>query len=381
MKAFRVSSKPKTHLAALGLLAFLCVSAQVGVTETFNGVSLKTSSELIPVGGVLQVKLFLTEPKPIIKGSNRLLISQSFVGGLRGAYMYDPSGTTSGVAVLDQNGIRVSFTSPLGQLGTGDSDDPLLTLALQLRNDVRVGQKTPLSLDLGSSFFTDPQGHPYPQEQKAGQLTIGGALSVSNVVPGGGLVQAGQKVTVTGTGFDRDTRLQINEVALRSYKVIDSTRIEAILDKPAVLDSRRVRVRTKTAETTYYSYLRTTRVGLSSRKLLQASEPIFAGKTFRTGSLTVKQNSFQFTGLALQNQSNVAVTVTMQLYTRQNALIATKQTVLPAASKSVADVLEIFSMAQTDNYIKVSTSAPMQMLGLLGDDSAGVVAPVSIGIQ
>ena len=71
---------------------------------------------------------------------------------------------------------------------------------------------------------------------------------------------------------------------------------------------------------------------------------------------------------------------TLKLYSRQNALIATKQTILPATSKSVADVLEIFSMAQTDNYIKVSASAPMQMLGLLGDDSTGVVAPVLIGL-
>jgi hypothetical protein len=380
MKAFSVS-KSKAELAALALFSFMCVSAQVGNAQTFNGVSLKTSNELVPVGGVLQVKLFLTEPKPIIKGSNRMMMPSSFISGIRGAYLSDPSGTTSGVAVLDPSGIRVNFTSPQGQLGEGDPDYPLLTLALQLRNDLRIGQQTPLALDLGSSYFSDPQGHNYPEEFNAGRLTIGGTLSVSNVVPGGGLVQAGQTISVFGTGFDRNTQLQINEVHLKSYKVVDSTRIDAIVRDPAVLDSRRVRVKTKTAETTYFSYLRTSRVGQSSRKLLQASEPIFAAKTFRTGSLTVKQNGFQFTGLALQNQSNTAITVTLKLYTRQNALISTKQTSLPATSKSVADVLEIFSMAQTDNYIRVSASAPMQMLGLLGDDSAGVVAPVPIGIQ
>jgi hypothetical protein len=380
MKAFRVS-KLTTHLAALGVLALLCLSSQIGNAQIFNGVSLKTWSELVPVGGVLQVKLFLTEPKPIIKGSNRFLMSDSYIAGIRGAYLSDPTGTTSGVAVLDPSGIRASFTSPQGQLGKGDSDYPLLTLALQLRDDLRIGQQTPLSLDLGSSFFTDPQGHEYPEEFKAGRLTIGGKLSISDVVPGGGLVQAGQKVSIFGTGFDQTAEPQINEVGLKSYKVVDSSRIDVIVKDSAILDSKRVRVKTNTAETTYFTYLRTTRVGQSSRKLLQASEPIFAGKTFRTGSLTVKRNGFQFTGLALQNQSNTAVTVTLKLFSRLNSLIATKQISLPATSKSVADVLEIFSMAQTDNYVRVSASAPMQMLGLLGDDSAGVVAPVPIGLQ
>ena len=362
-------------LIAIGLTLTASIQAQV-----FNGVSLKISNETVPAGGVLQMKLFLTEPKPIVKGSSRATINSSLITGIRGAYLYDPSGTTSGVAVLDSGGIRVSFTSPHGTLGTA-VDYPLLTLALNLRSDLSVGSTAPLSLDLSSSFFSDALGNPYPQELNPGKLTVGGTLSVSNVVPGGGAVPAGGTVSIIGTGFEPTARLAINEVALSSYRVLSPTRIDAQLAAPATLDSKRVRVRTSEGTTTYYSYLRTTFLGKSSRPLLQASEPIFAGQTFTLGSLIVKQGGSIFSGLALQNPSTIQAVARVSLFTAQGALIARTSVTLPASTKHVRDVLELFPGAQPNDIVQITSNSPIQMLGLLADNSAGVVAPVTIGLR
>lgn len=368
-----------TKFAAV-VVALLLTATNTRAGETFNGVSLKITNETVPAGDVLQMKLFLTEPKPIVKGSMRSQLNSSLITNLNGAYMYDPSGKTAGVAVLDSGGVRVSFTSALGQLGS-NSDDPLLTLAATLRSDLRTGTTAPLSLDMGSSFFTDPQGHPYPQELKKGTLTINGTLSISDVVPGGGLVQAGQTVSIVGTGFQPNARLDINEVRLSSVRVVSPTRIDAVLAAPALLDSRRVRVRTSEGQATYYSYQRTTLLGRSSWHLLQVSEPIFANHTFKTGSLTVNQMGSTFSGLALQNSSNAATVATMKLFTKQGGLLATKTMSLPALSKSVREVRELFAGAQQDDTVRITVPAAIQMLGLLADDSAGVVAPVTIGLQ
>ena len=340
----------------------------------------KITNETVPAGDVLQMKLFLTEPKPIVKGSMRSQLNSSLITALRGAYMYDPSGKTAGVAVLDSGGVRVSFTSALGQLGS-DSDDPILTLAATLRSDLRTGTTAPLSLDMGSSFFTDPQGHAYPQELKSGKLTVNGTLSISDVRPGGGLVQAGKTVSIIGTGFQPNARLDINEVKLKSTRVVSPTQIDAVLASSAVLDSKRIRVRTSEGQATYYSYQRTTLLGRSSRHLLQVSEPIFASHSFKTGSLTVKQTGNTFSGVALQNSSSVATVATLQLFTKQGALLATTTVNLPALSKSVREVRELFAGAQEDDTVRISIPVPIQMLGLLADDSAGVVAPVTIGLQ
>ena len=378
LRNLRLSSAPKL---AVTIVALLLTVTNTWAGEIFNGVSLKITDETVPAGDVLQMKLFLTEPKPIVKGSSRAQLNSSLITGLRGAYMYDPSGATAGVAVLDSGGVRISFTSSVqGQLGS-DSDDPILTLAATLRSDLRTGTTAPLTLDMGSSFFTDPQGHAYPQELKSGKLTVNGTLSISDVRPGGGLVQAGATVSIIGTGFKPDTRLDINEVKLKSTRVVSPTQIDAVLDRAAVLDSKRIRVRTSEGQATYYSYQRTTLVGRSSRHLLQVSEPIFANHSFKTALLTVKQTGSTFSAVALQNSSNAATLATMRLFTKQGALLATTTVNLPALTKSVREVRELFAGAQQDDTVRISIPVPIQMLGLLADDSAGVVAPVTIGLQ
>src|SRR5579872_329126 len=73
----------------------------------FPGVSFKVADATVPPGGVLQLQLFLTEPKPIGHGGSRLLVPGSLVGSGVGVSLNDPSGQASGVAVSTADGVQV----------------------------------------------------------------------------------------------------------------------------------------------------------------------------------------------------------------------------------------------------------------------------------
>src|SRR5215475_9462212 len=50
----------------------------------FNGVSLSVASPTVPPGGILQMQVFVTEPKPILKGKQGVKSSRSAAAALTG---------------------------------------------------------------------------------------------------------------------------------------------------------------------------------------------------------------------------------------------------------------------------------------------------------
>src|ERR1700733_2179477 len=165
----------------------------------FAGLSFKVENSVTPPGGLFQYQLMLTEPKPIGHGSTRPTVPS---GPVRGIALNDPIGQTVGVAVVNDSGIQVNFNSPNAAFGTNpDLDSPILTIAFPIAESATVGQHFPLSIDIPDSLWIDPSGQPYPQEVANGTLTIGGTLTIRDVVPGGGLQPTGTKISILGMGF------------------------------------------------------------------------------------------------------------------------------------------------------------------------------------
>src|SRR6185436_6952705 len=69
-----------------------------GVEPPFAGVSLKIGNETVEPGGIAQVKLFVTEPKPISTARNRL--SLGGFSSFEGIALMSTAGDTLGVAVV-----------------------------------------------------------------------------------------------------------------------------------------------------------------------------------------------------------------------------------------------------------------------------------------
>src|SRR6202171_4970416 len=107
-----------------------------------------------------------------------------------------------------------------------------------------------------------------------------GAVSITDVLPGGGFLPAGSLVAVVGIGFQPGAQVLVDSVSLASTSWVDSSRIEVVTAVETQLDGRMVSVTNPDLTgATYFSYLRATDLGKSARPLLAATEAIFPVQT------------------------------------------------------------------------------------------------------
>src|SRR4051794_7840413 len=195
--ALNLYPKCSTSLLCVAAAALLlCLPAFGQVTP----LGLRIENQTVPPGGTMQVQLFTTEPKPILKGGQRMTFAANFLGPVQGMGVYSPAGDVSGVAVTRNGATRVNLSSPLTSLGTV-IDDPMLTITMPVLSTATNGQTAKLGLDPKVSSWSDPNSQKYPVELTSGAVTVGGTLSVSGVTPSSGVIPAGTKLAIKGMGF------------------------------------------------------------------------------------------------------------------------------------------------------------------------------------
>src|SRR5947209_20361510 len=113
--------------ARSGFLCNLCCVAAMAQTLP---TTLRVSNETAPPGGMAQVKVLLTSPKPITTGSMDFDMSSLAFDSIDGIALFSPTGDVAGAAVISGGRLNVQFTSPNGTLGTA-TDYPLLTAAVR----------------------------------------------------------------------------------------------------------------------------------------------------------------------------------------------------------------------------------------------------------
>jgi hypothetical protein len=214
-----------------------------------------------------------------------------------------------------------------------------------MATDVEVGQKFPLGIDVPNSLWTDPSGQPYPQEITNGQLTIGGTLAISDVIPGGGLQPAGTRILILGIGFTPNARVNMEGVDLnpKAVQFISSTQLDVVLPSALQMDATRVRVKTQTETSTYFSYFRAQPVGESTHALVAESYPLFARQTFPSATLPWIRSGQQFTALALQNPGADVVNVALEMQSASGETLGSTTLPLPGLSKITRDLTELFT--------------------------------------
>jgi hypothetical protein len=214
---------------------------------------------------------------------------------------------------------------------------------------------------------------------KSGVLTVGGSISVSNIVPGSGVVPAGTPITITGVGFQPDVVVNVNNATVSSLQFVSSTQIKITLSTAVEMESRRVRVKKPTTNetVTYYSYQRTAEVGESTHALVASSYPLFPHTRWTQAFLKPVASGTKFSALALQNTRATGVTITLNLLSGTGSVLASKTVNLPGRSKIVRDMKEFFSGAKTGTEIRITCPVAIQVLGMLGDDASRIVLPVA----
>jgi len=353
--------------------------AVAGSPPAFAGVELRIADETVPPGGMLQLKVQITEPKPISKGGQRARFNANFLGPVQGIHLFSPSGDASGTAVLSKGAAHFSLGSPLSSMGNA-IDYPILTIAMPVKPTAKPGQTATLALDPSLSRLVDPNGQDYSVLLTNGTLTVGGTLSISNIVPGGGLVPAGTKIAILGMGFQADSKIQVNEATLATQTYVSANEIDVTLTADTNMTSRRIRIvnQSTNEKVTYYSYQRTTAIGKSTHALVANTVPLFASTTWSLAYFKPVLNGSQFSGLALENPTPQTVNVRLQLFASNGTLLKAKTVQLLPNKRFSRDLVELFTgvMPGTGTSLKVTSPVAIPMLGLLGDDALGTVDPV-----
>ena len=112
--------------AALAII--VCATASLSAQVILEP---RIASETLPSGGLMQIKMDLTSPHPIIVGNAQFEIADSF-DGFEGASLFSPSRDAYGVAFLRGRTLVANIVSPLQSLGT-QLDYPFLVIASRIK--------------------------------------------------------------------------------------------------------------------------------------------------------------------------------------------------------------------------------------------------------
>lgn len=355
------------------LLAFIAATVSVGAP--LPGLSLKIGNETAPPGGMAQMKVFVTEPKPISTGSSYVDMDTRFFGSVDGIALHSPKGDVAGAVTVAGSTYRINLASPLASFGTS-LDYPVITITDRIRPNAPLGAQTTVTLANGS-VLRDLFGVAYPYEVNSGQLTVAHGVSVTDVIPGSATVAAGGEVVIRGVNFTPDTEVRFAETKLRSVRFISAQEIRVTVESAARMHGMQVRVTNRDgSKDVYFAYQRTKEPVASSNPLLAATVPLFAEGLHSTATFVSPVANGRWFALAAQNITAKSVTVTMERVSLSGAVVGSR-TFLVGPYERVARSAEEITTASGGQYWRVKSSAPVQSLGLVGDAVSRSVWPVA----
>jgi hypothetical protein len=337
-------------------------------------VRLRIQDETVPPGGVVQMKADRYEVTPISGGRPSFQFDASLFEDFVGFGMFAPTGELAGAAVVDHNRAAISYVTTR----TAPGDLPLLTVALRARADAVRGSSTFFSLERSSTWTMD--GTTLATRVEPGEITVGGSLAVSSVVPGQGVFPRGTVVSVRGMGFNRQTRLRVENLEIETVRYVSSTEMQFTLAATGDLTGKRLRLDNRDGSRVYYnSYTRGIADVVSRRPLLAATVPLFSGRTRTAAAFGVlpAMTSTQYAAVALLNPGLTNATVTVGLYSPAAALIDTSTVLLQSGHRLALELSELFDGVPPphDASLRVMSSRPIHVSRLLCDEGAWTVSP------
>ena len=225
-------------------------------------------------------------------------------------------------------------------------------------------------------------GRTLASKRRTATVTIGGTLAITDVVPAGATFPAGTVISVRGVGFDGNTRLRLNGDRLDDAEVVSPNEIQFTLSEPTNMAGAELRVDNSLGEKTiYYSYLRgTPAAATSKRPLLASTLPVFSGtarsvSTF--GAIPALNPAYQYAALALQNPNLARADMTLVLYASNGARLGVASRSLKSGHRLLLELSELLPGTQVlpGSSLRVVSSRPIQMFGLIVDDRIRSVTP------
>ncbi|WP_321472945.1 hypothetical protein [uncultured Paludibaculum sp.] len=374
-------------IAGLGLLSAGDYSGYYG--GKYKGLWLEVSSESAPPGGVAQVRITLTEPKPIIRTKLYLRFDESAVEEIISVGAYSENAEATGIATRQGNLLKIEAVSPTGNLGKMPWF-PILSISVRLRDGIQPGSQSVFSVE-PESEFDQPDGTPWTIESnKAGTIAVDGELSIDDVFPGGGTIEPGEFVRIQGRGFTPASQVStyaapgVANYAAEALNVeyVSPTELRVSSDNPFSLDLRYLKVvNPGQSEKRFYTALYGIDTAPSLYDNLSAAKPLFAPRTFDSATLPVDPvdpSGAMFQGVAVQNPSQDAVAVRLELVDPTGVGFASTNATLLPREQILKDLEEVFPSLYipAGSSLRIQSSAPVRLLGVTGDRNAGTMLPV-----
>jgi hypothetical protein len=207
-------------------LAVLLAIAGAAIAQTGAPLTLQISSETAPPGGYAQFKVAPTTPTLIGSGGLIIQFDPAVFQSITSVSVLSADGDELGVVYVKNLTVTVQFysiTLSLGQL----PGIPMVLVTAQVLPTAAPGAIGTVTATSGQTFVYPIFG--FTATVNPGTITIGGAVSVSGVTPGVGLLPSGARLVINGTGFSSATPVTIDGVSLASTKFVSATEIDATL--------------------------------------------------------------------------------------------------------------------------------------------------------
>jgi hypothetical protein len=280
---------------------------------------------------------------------------------------------------------------------------------MPLSASLTPGATFPISIDTANTSFFDASKAYTAIEFAPGTLTIApvGSPYVSDVLPAGGLLPDRTLIKIFGAGFNKDTTkisIEGTTIVPADQTLVNSGEIDVKICNGTVADTATVcpnnggsmqldgeRVRVKDTNTNfvieYYTYLRADdEPGSSANAQVSLVHPMFSRLTYLSATIPLVVSATQFTGLSLQNTNALDSGIKIELLDASDVSLANTSFILhglgsgTAGKKITRDVIADWFPSPPAGAVKVRvtvTSGPaVQVLGMLGDTSAGTIVPV-----
>jgi hypothetical protein len=357
----------RCSLAVIALLALAWAPLPAAV---FPGLSIKILDESAPPGGIAQMKMMITEPKPISTGRGGF--SYDGFDSVDGIALISPNDDTFGVARVLARDIELAIVSTSATYGT-TLDYPVLTIAGHIPETTPLGSSFLFTLDSTSFAFLDPAGAQYPMEIAPGRLTIADTISIDDVRPGSADLPAGAVVQIFGTNFTPKTDIRFSEAKIASRQFVSPRQIDVVLGSPARMHGMRVRAKGAKETVEYFSYQRTAREGESVDPAFLSLVPVFPRGSTTSATIDL---SGDVAGLGMQNLGPDTVVVTADLLNADGSVLASASFPLGSNRYLARSIPEVFQVSYGPGLrVQVSASAPIQAMGI-AVDARGFATPI-----
>ncbi|MGD1096213.1 MAG: hypothetical protein ABSB35_30000 [Bryobacteraceae bacterium] len=342
--------------AILGILLSAAFIAQ----GTAAPVPLQISNATAPAGGWAQIAIYAATPTAITSGHLVLNLDSTAFGNHATVGLFGANGDAAGLATVTWPLIDIQFSSPTGGIGEL-AGLPVIVVSLPVLASA-AGRKVVVTATSPDSSVT----------VASGSVIVQGTVSVQNIPAGMGVVPAGTRVPVYGSGFTSSTTVTIDGAEISSTEFVSPAEIDVAIGGATELVGKQARITESGVEFDYFCFEPNAPLNFPENTTFGSAvanvQPLFP--LLATSGLYAPGDNGGV--LEVQNPNATAASVTVALTSNFSELISQETLTIPPGSWA------IFDGAYEGNF-QMNSNVPVRSVAMqFCGNGPGAVLPVCL---